>query len=508
MMQLTEKRKILIVDDKQENLSLLSTVLESKGYNVRKAINGEIAITGAARIQPHLILLDINMPGLDGYEVCRMLKNNDETRDIPVIFLTVSDQVLDKVKGFELGCVDYITKPFDVQEVLCRVEHHVNFYQENIKLKKTKNFLTNQVELERLNKEKVTFLMETFNEIIRCNNFDLALYTTLTYICEFITWDFGEIWFPNIDSNSLEYGYICYGDKPDILKHFPNSIDPYVLNQYIRLPLKVWQTKEIQWIDDIFGAINKNSNYEKLHNLNQIRSTIGIPIIADEAVIAIIVFCNKKNISYNKNLVAIIKEVIEDLSQVIRQKQIETHLRQTNHRLKNLANLDTLTKIANRRQFDESLMQQWQKLKSLKLPLSLILCDVDSFKLYNDTYGHLAGDECLRKVAMVISRTINNYHKRPGGLVARYGGEEFALILPNTSAREAFELAELIRQKVENLKIIHESSTIGKHVTLSLGVVTVIPSKDYSPLDVLDCADQGLYLAKSQGRNRTSQYHV
>ena len=178
-------------------------------------------------------------------------------------------------------------------------------------------------------------------------------------------------------------------------------------------------------------------------------------------------------------------------------KQIEAALFQTNQKLQRLTILDGLTGVANRRRFDQYLTQEWRRMAREKVPLSLILCDVDYFKLYNDTYGHQAGDDCLKQVAQAISRSI----KRPADLVARYGGEEFAVILPNTDEDGAICLAEMIREAVKALQIPHRASEVSNRVTLSLGVATVVPLPKTKPSKLIAIADQRLYLAKKQGRD-------
>ncbi|MDJ1183434.1 diguanylate cyclase domain-containing protein [Roseofilum casamattae] len=163
-----------------------------------------------------------------------------------------------------------------------------------------------------------------------------------------------------------------------------------------------------------------------------------------------------------------------------------------------LANTDGLTKVANRRQFDESLTQEWLRLQRDRLPLSLILCDVDYFKFYNDTYGHQAGDDCLIQVAASIQNSV----RRSSDLVARYGGEEFVVLLPNTSEEGAIVVAQLIQSKIERLNIPHQSSKVSSSVTMSLGVSTLIPSPELSKERLVTLADEALYLAKQQGRNQ------
>ncbi|GAB4237160.1 MAG: hypothetical protein Kow0049_22730 [Stanieria sp.] len=179
-------------------------------------------------------------------------------------------------------------------------------------------------------------------------------------------------------------------------------------------------------------------------------------------------------------------------------QKIEAALHQANQELERLTILDSLTQVANRRRFDEYLLQQWQILRKDHSPLSLILCDVDYFKLYNDTYGHPIGDHCLQQVALAIEAAMEDDHD----LVARYGGEEFAIILPNTNGEKALEIADKIRSKVKNLKIAHHKSLVCEYVTMSLGVFSMIPTPEGSPELLIAFADKALYEAKAQGRDR------
>ncbi len=304
---------ILIVDDSPSNSEMLLQILTGVGFQVRVAVSGENAILEVTKNPPDLILLDILMPGIDGFDTCIKLKANPATREIPVIFITAFADTESKVKGLSLGGVDYITKPFHAAELLARVNVHLK---------------------------------------LRC------------------------------------------------------------------LTQKV----------------------------------------AEQA----------------------------------------TALQQANQKLQRLADLDGLTQVANRRRFDEYLAREWQRLRRERAPLSLILCDVDYFKQYNDRYGHLAGDNCLKQVALALERTL----KRPADLAARYGGEEFAIILPNTELAGALELAEIMRLKVEELGIAHACSQSSQYVTISLGLSTTIPDLINTPQCLLAAADRALYKAKRNGRNR------
>ncbi len=180
-------------------------------------------------------------------------------------------------------------------------------------------------------------------------------------------------------------------------------------------------------------------------------------------------------------------------------KQAEAALQKAHEKLKLLSVMDELTQLANRRRFDEYLEKEWNRHSRYRLPLSLIMCDVDCFKRYNDTYGHQAGDKCLQEIAAVLRRNI----KRTVDLVARYGGEEFAVIMPNTDAKGALKVAETIRIAVEQLQIPHSTSLVSPFVTLSLGVGCIIPDHDKTQDTLIREADQALYEAKRKGRNRT-----
>jgi diguanylate cyclase (GGDEF)-like protein len=176
----------------------------------------------------------------------------------------------------------------------------------------------------------------------------------------------------------------------------------------------------------------------------------------------------------------------------------QTSLRLTNLELEKLVNLDGLTQVANRRYFDHYLQQEWLQAKRNQTPLTLILCDIDYFKLFNDTYGHLQGDACLFQVAQCLKGSV----QRPRDFVARYGGEEFAIILPETSLAGGQEVAKRIQAQVKQLRIEHRDATTGNYLSVSLGVACMIPMSNSSADMLIDQSDQNLYLAKQRGRNQ------
>ena len=169
--------------------------------------------------------------------------------------------------------------------------------------------------------------------------------------------------------------------------------------------------------------------------------------------------------------------------------------------LQHLTFLDCLTQVAKRRCFEAYLEQEWQRMAQEQVPLSVILCDLDFFKLYNDTYGHQASDRCLQKVAQMILSAA----RHPADLVARYGFEEFIVVLPQTKAEGAVRVAEEIRQGVKALKI-PTNLPASQYLTISVGVASVIPNQEYSPTMLITAAEQALYQAKEQGGDTVNSW--
>ncbi len=200
------------------------------------------------------------------------------------------------------------------------------------------------------------------------------------------------------------------------------------------------------------------------------------------------------------NLISRQKEDLEIIVETIMQHGdvVDAQWRQKLYETNALVNLDGLTQISNRRHFDQYLAEQWQDLAYKQEPLALILCDIDYFKEFNDFYGHLAGDDCLRRTAQALSSTFRS----PYDLFTRFGGEEFAAILPYTDICRANQIAERMKATLEHLAIPHHASEIHPYVTMSFGIAATIPSADQSPLSLIEEADRQLYQAKRQGKNR------
>ena len=229
-------------------------------------------------------------------------------------------------------------------------------------------------------------------------------------------------------------------------------------------------------------------------------SAIVVPIIVEKKLWGIFCVeqCSQPRI-WSKEEIELLEQITLQLAIAIKQAELYYTVEEANKKLKELTVIDSLTGIANRRKFDEYLESEWLRLAREKAPLSLILCDIDYFKLYNDTYGHQLGDRCLQKVARAIQKSV----KRPADLTARYGGEEIAVVLPNTTPQGAETLARNICRQVQSLHIPHINSPVDLYVTLSLGVAGCIPSPaSCSVQSLIQKADSNLYQAKERGRNR------
>ncbi|OKH38693.1 hypothetical protein NIES2119_08850 [[Phormidium ambiguum] IAM M-71] len=261
---------------------------------------------------------------------------------------------------------------------------------------------------------------------------------------------------------------------------------------------KAYQYNTIRVTSDIYEAGFADCHIELLEKL-QVRAKLIVPILQGENLWGLLVahHCSSPRHWYPWES-ELLQQLATQVAIAIQQSELHQQLQIANKQLENLALIDQLTQVANRRCFDRTLSEEWTRLIGEQRPLSLLLCDIDYFKQYNDTYGHTAGDICLKLVAQALRQAV----QRPIDVVARYGGEEFAIILPHTNSKGAVRVAQKIHKTIQDLHILHAASKVSKLVTVSIGISTKIPTRETVSLDLIEAADRALYQAKSNGRNR------
>ncbi len=277
-------------------------------------------------------------------------------------------------------------------------------------------------------------------------------------------------------------------------------------HRYFSENLKHYERGEICIISDIEtpDKIKCDPNYLSLLRELEVKAHLVFPLINNNELWGLLMANHYyQSREWQPGEIGLLEQLVAQVAIAVHQAELYEQLQEANRELEELARTDSLTLIGNRRHFNRTLNLEWKRNAREQTPISLILCDVDYFKLYNDTYGHVHGDLCLKKIADILGQTA----KRPGDLPARYGGEEFAVILPNTPQEGAVHLANVILQKVRDSKIPHRTSLISHYVTISIGIATVIPPNNTLPETILiKAADRALYQAKQQGRDRFVVY--
>lgn len=331
---ITSKANLLVVDDNQVNLKLLAQILSINGYKVRVSPNGKFALNSCQSNPPDLILLDINMPEMNGYEVCQHLKASKQTRDIPVIFISALDEASNKVNAFTVGGVDYITKPFEPLEVLARVENQLRLRELQLQMIEQNTLLQQHLEARRQAEVEIRLLLATTQAISHQYDVRSALQAVLRLVCMTIQWDYGEAWIPDDDNKVLECSQAWYGSEVS-LSEFKNQSLTVTSAPNVGFQGRIWASKQPEWIEDTFIEKDLFIRYSQITHFG-LKSAFGVPIILNDKVLAILIFYKKSSATINSRIINLVTAVATQLGSLIQRKQTEEILRITQERYHNI----------------------------------------------------------------------------------------------------------------------------------------------------------------------------
>jgi two-component system cell cycle response regulator len=448
--------RILVVDDIPANVKLLEARLMAEYFDVLTASNGFDALDICDRTQVDVILLDIMMPEMDGFEVCERLKSNPRTAHIPVVMVTALDQPSDRVRGLKAGADDFLTKPVNDLQLISRVKSLVRLKTLSDELR-IRHDGTRQAGVE---------------DVLRLTDGRLEEQAQVLLV----------------DSRGASQERIVKALKP--IAEVSALSDP--------------QAAVFEAAENGYDLVIVNSNlidYDPLRFCSQLRSlerTRFIPILliteqGDEQMII-----RALDLGVNDYIVRPLdpNELMARALTQVRRKRYNDRLRNSVRQTIELAVTDGLTGLHNRRYLDTQLRTLFARAKVRGRPLTICITDIDRFKVVNDQYGHDAGDEVLKEFSGRIRSTV-----RGADLACRFGGEEFVVVMPDTTAEVAANVAERLRMMIEARPFQLRTGETPLMLTASMGIATLGPGID-TPEQLLKQADRALYEAKNSGRNR------
>ncbi len=447
--------RVLVVDDIATNVKLLEARLSAEYYDVLTASSGREALEICAKNDVDIILLDVMMPEMDGFEVCRALKSNPKTHHIPVVMVTALDQPSDRVKGLEAGADDFLTKPPDDMQLLARVKSLVRL-----------KILTDELRARARTSQQIAVE------------------------------DSGIL----LGTISVEHGSILLVDDNECsAARIKSFLAPRHNVQIINDPTSVGMKAagagfEVALISMELKDFDPLRVVSQLRTLEQTRS-LPIILIAEETDRPKVV--RGLDLGVNDFIMRPIEknEFIARVHTQLRRQRYAMELRESVNLTMAMAVIDELTGLYNRRYFDRHMSIMLQKAQSQGRELAVVMLDIDFFKSVNDTFGHSVGDQILKEFSLRLQRNI-----RGVDLACRYGGEEFVVLMPDTNQGQAHDVAERVRQAVAE-KQFGVAPNRSVSITVSVGVA-MNELDDETPDTMLKRADVALYRAKNQGRNR------
>ena len=448
--------RVLVVDDVPANVKLLEAKLVAEYFDVITAPDGHKAIELAIEESPDIVLLDVMMPGLDGFEVCRRLKSTLETRHIPIIMVTALDQQTDRVRGLDAGADDFLTKPVDDVALFARLKSLVRL-----------KMLTDELRL----RHQTGLNMGLMDEGEDGESYESSPSKVLVV-------EDRAVYAEKISST--------LGERHDVLVETnPESALASIRTGSFDLVIVSLSLKESD-------GLRLCSHIRSLDETRQ----VPIVVLVEEDDKARLI--RALDIGVNDYVLRPIdrNELVARVRTQLRQKYYSEKLRRDLESSFEKAITDTLTGLYNRRYLESHLDTLIGESGKDNGPLTLLIFDIDYFKSVNDTHGHEVGDEVLKEFARRIKKNV-----RANDLACRIGGEEFVVVMPETDIAFAHSIAERLRQQVAEKPFVIGDGRLSLDVTVSIGMTETV-SPDETSNTVLSRADQALYRAKSGGRNR------
>ncbi len=473
--------KVLIADDSPFMLSVLSEFMKAEGFDVETAEDGLKAVQKVFNFEPDVIILDVMMPFMTGYQVARMLKSDRLTKNIPIIILTSKSDAADEFWGYQVGADYYVVKDENIESLLKKLAEIISKFKF---VKREKKSITKK-DYSALD------IVAKVNELLDRKLYELTILNEIgKLVGTIINLDLIVEKLMGFLSKILEYSAIIIMIKEkNSIEIIANISREFSLKDYERVKknligeLTKEMDREILLSNErIYG--NENLKKENFKSYNEIRTEKIEAEGENEGIIAYISLKDKKFSIGEKALLS----TISNYSYLIVYSAI------LYKRVEELSIRDSLTGLFNHAHIISTLDREFKIAERYEKLISIIMGDIDKFKEINDTFGHLSGDFVLEKISAILSESI-----RDVDYVGRYGGEEFLLILPETKKAEAIKVAERIRKKIENTEFDIVSPPI--KITISFGVASNEDNVETSH-QLIKKADDLLYLAKKNGRNR------